>query len=304
MPTGDIPVSPFHSEEPSAFIEAHASSIPSKYHERNEDQTVLDFSHNIFGVIDGMGGHESGAEASRLVAEIVTDTGDILPHKTSPRIAGAELKKMLQSAHLTLNERSIERITKDGFNPYHPSQQSRFMGATAVLAKFYTTEADKSFTTIASAGDSRAYLFRDGILRCLTVDHDAYRHSHNLHSTKRFQMKASNAISNDSLTNDELPFFRRRNEVSSSVGGGQPLLIDLTHQELQPGDRFAFFSDGVTDNLTTKEIQDTFRRTNPSDTAVAVTERAERRSLLHGTGNFRARIDDITAVTGQVLRLR
>jgi serine/threonine protein phosphatase PrpC len=109
----------------------------------NEDSIGWDPEHALAVLADGMGGYACGEVASAIVKETVLDpTG-------APEIAERVLR-----AH--------ERILAEaGRRP-----ESTGMGSTVVAVRIRDGSAQ-----IVWVGDSRAYLWRGGRLRALTVDH-------------------------------------------------------------------------------------------------------------------------------------
>ena len=106
----------------------------------------------LLGVFDGMGGLRDGSTAS---------------HMTAQYLSSMEPERLLwqgeeEAAGL------MERLNKNmcwGIDLF-----SRNMGTTAVLLRLGETGAQ-----FCNVGDSRGYLFRDGVLRQLTVDHTEER---------------------------------------------------------------------------------------------------------------------------------
>jgi protein phosphatase len=118
----------------------------------NEDSFVADSQQHLFLVADGMGGQERGEQASGLAAEII-------PRVVHDRLAAHEdaphaMRKALAEANAAI-------IRAGQGQPV-----GRRMGTTAVVAVEQNGQV-----YVASLGDSRAYLVRDGSVEQLTVDH-------------------------------------------------------------------------------------------------------------------------------------
>lgn len=113
-----------------------------KVRPHNEDSFRIESGAGLAVVSDGVGGLESGAVASRLVTQFVTEHFRRRP----------DLKAAIEQAHLDL----IEHFGSD-----------RRAGATAVVAAFGNARK----VEIGWAGDSRAYLWRKDQLSPLTRDH-------------------------------------------------------------------------------------------------------------------------------------
>ena len=101
---------------------------------------------NTYAVFDGIGGMASGEEASLLAAQVLGE------YKS---MHGKESYDLCELIYL-MNHAICCRINEQGKN----------MGSTAVLLLLGMNEVQ-----VANIGDSRAYLFRDGVLTQLSKDH-------------------------------------------------------------------------------------------------------------------------------------
>ncbi len=174
----------------------------------NEDSMGWDESQSLWFVADGMGGHASGDVASRIVKE------------TLLAAAGMPLISAFDRAHAALLEAAAQ-------NPVHAN-----MGSTVVAIRI-----GKGRSEIAWVGDSRAYLWRTGVLKGVTRDHSFLE-------LLREQQPLSDA---------ELREHPQRNLVTQTIGIGtpKPSLIDLP---LRNGDWLLLCSDGLNDELEDREI--------------------------------------------------
>lgn len=150
---------PQYTTGPVAEIRAGAESARGL---REENQDAMTRFLSRFGevilVADGMGGHQGGATASDMVAKRFRMHLESMPPEMT-------LPEALQHATIRINDEIFERG--------HSGDASiAGMGSTLVLAVL--TERPTGWeVTVANAGDSRAYLVRDGVLRQLTKDHTA-----------------------------------------------------------------------------------------------------------------------------------
>lgn len=130
---------------------------------RDDNQDSMTRFHSRLGevilVADGMGGHLGGAVASDMVAQRFRVHLDAAVD-TTPSIADA-----LQQAAMRVNDEIHER-------GHSGDAAVAGMGSTLVVAVLRWSPAGQE-VTVANAGDSRAYLVRDGALRQLTKDHTA-----------------------------------------------------------------------------------------------------------------------------------
>lgn len=187
----------------------------------------------IFAVSDGMGGAKSGEFASRSTIDRVTR---LLPrhfrHADDPAAAAEILAELVAAIHADLLKLSFSY------------EECAGMGATLSLA--WLTPSGLHF---AHLGDSRIYqLPRAGGFVQLTHDHTHV-------GWLRRQGK---------LSEREARTHPMRNALHRSLGAGhqfaEPHLGTVAHQ---PGDRFLLCSDGVTDGLWDRHLEELVRTPPP-----------------------------------------
>jgi len=176
-------------------------------------------------VADGMGGHAGGEHASALAISAVE--GFILRalgHVGTLGIQGAPdlLRASFEIADDSVIEASQASASLSG------------MGTTMTVALVGGSEAH-----IAHAGDSRAYLFRDGTLSRFTRDHTV--------------AEAMNAGGTPGSAKPEHEALRHM--VTNAVGGGTPgVSPDLTRTDVRAGDRLLLCTDGLTNMINDDTI--------------------------------------------------
>ncbi|KAG1647588.1 Protein phosphatase PrpC [Nymphon striatum] len=178
----------------------------------NEDAVLGLPEHSIWLVSDGMGGHEAGDYASRLIADSVAT----IPLGLDPGARMHALREAIQTAH---NAIQTEAARRGGGT----------IGAT-VAALLMTT----GHFVALWAGDSRIYRLRDGDLQMLTIDHSA----------------VAEYVTAGKMTWDEAEQHPQSNAITRAVGVGEDLEIDKIRGETQSGDRFLICSDGLTKYTT------------------------------------------------------
>ena len=144
---------------PVSEIRAGAESAKG-LREENQDAMTRFLSRygEVILVADGMGGHQGGATASDMVAKRYRLHLESMP-------PNMPLADALQAATARVNDEIYER-------GHSGDPAVAGMGSTLVLAVL--TQGPNGWeVTVANAGDSRAYLVRDGMLRQLTKDHTA-----------------------------------------------------------------------------------------------------------------------------------
>lgn len=125
------------------------SSHTGNVRDHNEDSYLIDIEHNFGVLADGMGGHEGGEIASKIVVDCVS----------------RELREGKPMAEaLVLAHHAVRRAADNG-------EGKPGMGSTALVLKI---EGDHF--EVVWVGDSRAYLWDDGQLVQLTKDHTLVQH--------------------------------------------------------------------------------------------------------------------------------
>ncbi len=180
--------------------------------ENNEDDYAINTEHDLFIVADGMGGSEAGEIASHLVVEQIL-------HST---MQGTDLKTAIKISHQVVVEAPVNGMGTRG------------MGSTVVALKLAGNSG-----SIAWVGDSRAYLWDNGLIQ-LTHDHSYVQY----------------LIDTGMITETEAIGHPDRNQITQAIGidSGNPLDVGLIEQRLFPGQKILLCSDGLTSEVLDKEI--------------------------------------------------
>lgn len=187
---------------------------------REENQDAMTRFESRFGevilVADGMGGHQGGAIASDMVAKRFRHHLDAAA-KTAASVADA-----LQQASERVNDEVYER-------GHSGDAAVAGMGSTLVIAVLTRTPAGQE-VVVANAGDSRAYLVRNGVLRQLTKDHTAAQR----------MVDAGMLSEGDARSHPEASVLSRAlgQQLGTAVETYPPV-------SLQPGDGLLLCSDGL-----------------------------------------------------------
>ncbi|TPE48201.1 PP2C family protein-serine/threonine phosphatase [Amaricoccus solimangrovi] len=173
--------------------------------EVNEDALLTDPTGVLWAVADGMGGHGHGD----LAADLTVDALARLPHGDAGR---DELDRALREAHADVRARA----RRDGLGE---------IGATVVALMIQGARA-----IVAWAGDSRAYLLRDGALSRITRDHSLVQE----------------LVDQGALDPAEADHHPQSNVVTRAIGSGAEATPEFTDLELRGGDGLLLCSDGLT----------------------------------------------------------
>ena len=210
----------------------------------NEDACAANSDIGAFVVCDGMGGAAAGEIASKMATDafllsLAPTTGD---EDDSPRIATPDVR--LDTAIHEANSSVFRHALK---NPqYHG------MGTTLVALLLRPAHAGAATAlTLAHVGDSRCYLFRDGVLSMLTQDHSLVEEQVRLGEMTAF----------------EASIHPMRNIITRAVGSQPDVQPEIRNLDPLPGDIYLLASDGLTRELSDAQIAQTFQRFLTLETA-------------------------------------
>ena len=200
--------------EPIKFA---AQSHTGLVRDNNEDNYELVYPGTGYPLAmilaDGMGGHSKGEIASEIAVEFVASF--LREYLLSPH-ASADLTRHLQ-----------ELVKKANVKVYLGSldeKENQGMGTTLTVAILVADHL-----IIAHVGDCRAYLYKDGQLRQLTVDHTLVQEM----------------VDAGSLTAEETRTHPRRNVLTRALGFPDFVIPDITEIPVTAGDRILICSDGL-----------------------------------------------------------
>lgn len=183
----------------------------------NEDAILLKPDRGIWMVADGMGGHEAGDVASRMVAGAVDAA--LTEGTLAWRVDAVE------SAILQVNA-GIRRLASDSF-------EGKTMGSTVVVLLL-----GPGVGVCLWAGDSRLYRLRNGELARLSTDHS----------------EVQELLERGLLSAREAENHPLSNVITRAVGGMPSLGLDIRLFDVSPGDSFLLCSDGLYNELAPDEI--------------------------------------------------
>jgi serine/threonine protein phosphatase PrpC len=214
-------------------------SHPGRVRKGNEDMCAAAPEYGVFLVCDGMGGAAAGEVASRISSDSFLEALD--PSKQSAN-AVATAPMRLDTAIRAAND-AVYRYSRN-------SPRLHGMGTTLVALLVEPAGADiPAHVTLAHVGDSRCYLFRDGMLKRLTNDH----------SLVEEQLRAGE------ITAFEALYHPMRNIITRAVGSQPTVAPEIQPVEAMPGDVFLLASDGLTRELGEVEIGQILSRTLASE---------------------------------------
>ncbi len=199
---------------------------------------------------DGMGGYEAGEIAAALTIQSLRQTlskmppfnvaAGVTPFPTDPltQMARPEghapppvdvdaVKAALKSALRDANKFVFQTSRT-------PGSKRRGMGCTAEAVY-----VDGRNVIVGHVGDSRVYHLHEGRLFQLTRD----------------QTLVNRLVELGSLTAEEAETHPRRNELQQAIGGQPDVDPGLYHNKMSPGDWVIVCSDGLTNHVNSRDLQ-------------------------------------------------
>ncbi|MDH3504598.1 MAG: Stp1/IreP family PP2C-type Ser/Thr phosphatase [Nitrospirota bacterium] len=197
----------------------------------NQDAFSLDNTLQLWVLADGMGGHAGGEVASQIAVETIPHViRTQLSTETSPYVQPDQLESLLCQALESANQTIRKEAAED--------ERLKGMGTTIVVVAI-TRSPTAYQASVAHAGDSRAYLFRQGTLSLWTKDH-----------TLMEERLALNLI-----TPEEVRTHPLRHVLTKALGIEPQAQPTIHTYPIDPSDLILLCSDGLTKMLTDQEIQ-------------------------------------------------
>lgn len=184
----------------------------------NEDALLVDDSHRIYAVADGLGGLPNGAVASGLAIEMLRDiTAELAPES---RVNFVEL---------------FERINRGVFVRGHDLSEHLGIGTTLTAVQLWN-----GHLRVGHVGDTGVIVFNVRSWRQLTHDHTM----------------AQEMI--DNLGPGEHAYIPEHysHTLTRCIGQTDAVEVDVREESLEGGERILIFSDGVTKTHSMEELHE------------------------------------------------
>ncbi len=223
----------------------------------NQDQLLV--TPGLYAVADGMGGHAAGEVAS-LTAIRALDAA----FEASDEHTAGSLESAAKAANSAVWEQAMTNRSMLG------------MGTTLVALAVVDNEDGTSGLAVAHIGDSRVYLYRDGALAQLTVDHSLVQE----------------LVDEGQISEAQAAVHPQRHVLTRALGVEPSVDVDVIHVAPKNDDRYLLCSDGLPREASDDEIADVLARfADPSEAA---------RELV-ALANSRGGSDNVTVVVVDVL---
>ena len=225
----------------------------------NEDAHVEINSHNLWVVADGMGGHEAGEVASQLVVDVIRTTVEKLRLED---LTVSHIVSAIEDANKQLNQYSAQYLS------------NKTAGST-VTALFVKNER----YYILWAGDSRAYLLRNGKLTQVSRDHS----------------QVNDLIDEGMISVEEAKNHPLSNVITRAVGVMDEVKVDVIEGEINKGDIFLLCSDGLTGELSDEDICLSLEPSSIIDSGMALMHSSLVRGAKDNVTCILVKYDDVDA---------
>ena len=173
-------------------------------------------------VCDGMGGAAGGNIASALAVKVISDK---INASYRENMRDSSIKNMLHSALVAAN---IEV-----YDMADTQYDLKGMGTTVVCV---ILKDDQVY--IAHAGDSRAYIARNGDIEQVTVDHSLVQ----------------DLVSKGRITPEEAVNHPNKNLITRAIGVDKSIEIDFNQIDFTDNDMLILCTDGLSNYVSTEEI--------------------------------------------------
>ena len=198
--------------------------------EHNEDSILVNKESATFIVADGMGGHEKGEVASK----ILVDTFLSAPEHNVQVNLGTEDDTVVPSCSLDDDLNHYIEIASQKMIEYANEKNIDSTIGTTIVGVKYVPNIQA--WALFHLGDSRAYLFNDNSLLQLTIDHSKHE-----------------AMRQQNIDEEEIK-KTGKNVITKAVGNFKPYKLDIQYIQTKPGNILLLCSDGVSDLCSREEL--------------------------------------------------
>jgi protein phosphatase len=222
-------------------------------HNEDSGEVFTRGEHFLAVIADGMGGHKAGDIASQEALKCIKGAWEQFEENLG------NIKDWVTTVLKDTNHHIFQ------FSQENP--ETRGMGTTIVAALGTNKEV-----TVVHIGDSRCYLYSQGILKRVTDDHSLVQE----------------LVKSGQITEDEAEIHPRRNMIMKAVGTDATVEPEFNVISWNTGDYILLCSDGLSDKVSFKRIEEALN--NPDE---AVSEKVEK--LITWAKNAGGE-DNITAI--------
>lgn len=176
----------------------------------NEDAFFVMKKDGVFIVADGVGGNKSGEIASLRAVTVIAD------EVSKDGVYEEDIIGFFRSA--------IEKANREVYNSSHRFKANKGMATTIVIACIRM-----GMLYVMNVGDSRAYIYTDGILKQITEDHTY----------------VNELVKAGVITASQAKNHVDKNMITRAVGAEAEIETDAYKMNIKAGDRILLCTDGL-----------------------------------------------------------
>jgi PPM family protein phosphatase len=206
-------------------VDLHHGAATDVGHVRKVNEDSFLVAPPVFVVADGMGGHEGGDVASRIVVE---EFARLVEEGYDPRRGAEHVADTIARAQARIVE----------YGEGQRADQPRWhAGTTAVVAVLVDDEGTTKWL-LANLGDSRIYRFTDGRLDQVSVDHSVVQE----------------LVDAGQITAEQATVHPERHVITRALGSPEGVHPDFFLLPLPAVERLLLCSDGISGMITDTDI--------------------------------------------------
>jgi protein phosphatase len=254
-------------------VESSGITDVGRRRESNEDSLFVNDDMGLYLVADGMGGHQAGEVASRIVVDSIRDYMMEFREKTIDekikdidKIQSEEAKHLFAAVHHANSKVHQLSVSNESY---------KGMGST-VSAIYFT---DSTLIAI-NVGDSPIYLIRKGDIKTISVFH-----------TMMAELAAMAPKKAEPLG------MQYRHMLTRAMGVNQTVKPDICELDVFEGDTLVISSDGLSDKVSPEEILDVVNKETPDKACRLLVDQANERG---GEDNITVIVLNIKNIIGDV----
>ncbi len=227
-------------------VDLHHGAASEIGHVRKVNEDSFLVAPPVFVVADGMGGHEGGDVASRIVVE---EFGRLAEEGYDPRRGVDFVAEAFSRAQARILD----------YGKAQRGEHPRWHAGTTCVAAVLVEEQGVSAWMLANLGDSRIYRFNDGELDQVSVDHSMVQE----------------LIDAGQITPAEAAVHPERHVITRALGSPEGVSPDFFLLPLTAAERLLLCSDGITGMIEDSVIEEILERVHdPRDAADALVQAA------------------------------
>lgn len=200
--------------------------------QRSQNQDRVRVFHNganfLAIVTDGIGGNRSGDVAATIAIDQLGQAF-MIASPENEEDAKHWFQKQVLAANALILKKSKENSSYQG------------MGTTLVAALFFKDQ----YVVVANIGDSRGYIFHDGLLTQITVDHSL----------------VNELVKNGDLSEDAARTSPQKNIITRAIGISADAQIEVNVFPVNANDQILLCSDGLSKMVSNAQIKSVLETT-------------------------------------------